>query len=132
MKINKLAVAIFFSVAGSISMTSLQAQEAKTVFVNMPDSLSTLLTKVNREDCIDFLESKMRAQVENRFGKKSEMTDLSKDYIRMQMSPQTTWQMKLQPYSLLYYRLATACSFSVCHFTDIERFPEYSGTDSCL
>ena len=95
MKINKLAVAIFFSVAGSISMTSLQAQEAKTVFVNMPDSLSPLLTKVNREDCIDFLESKMRAQVENRFGKKSEMTDLSKDYIRMQMSPQTTWQMKL-------------------------------------
>jgi len=61
----------------------------------MPDSLSPLLTKVNREDCIDFLESKMRAQVENRFGKKSEMTDLSKDYIRMQMSPQTTWQMKL-------------------------------------
>lgn len=95
MKINKLAVAIFFSVAGSISMTSLQAQEAKAVFVNMPDSLSPLLTKVNREDCIDFLESKMRAQVENRFGKKSEMTDLSKDYIRMQMSPQTTWQMKL-------------------------------------
>ena len=95
MKINKLAVAIFFSVVGSISMTSLQAQEAKTVFVNMPDSLSPLLTKVNREDCIDFLESKMRAQVENRFGKKSEMTDLSKDYIRMQMSPQTTWQMKL-------------------------------------
>ena len=127
-------------------MTSLQAQEAKTVFVNMPDSLSPLLTKVNREDCIDFLESKMRAQVENRFGKKSEMTDLSKDYIRMQMSPQTTWQMKLlalndttniictisTAYSLLYYRLATACSFSVCHFTDIERFPEYSGTDSCL
>ncbi len=56
----------------------------------MPDSLSPLLTKVNREDCIDFLESKMKAQVENRFGKKSEMTDLSKDYIRMQMSAQST------------------------------------------
>lgn len=61
----------------------------------MPDSLSPLLTKVNREDCIDFLESKMKAQVENRFGKKSEMTDLSKDYIRMQMSSQSTWQMKV-------------------------------------
>ena len=48
MKINKLAVAIFFSVVGSISMISLQAQEAKTVFVNMPDSLSPLLTIVNR------------------------------------------------------------------------------------
>ena len=70
MKINKLAVAIFFSVAGSISMTSLQAQEAKAVFVNMPDSLSPLLTKVNREDCIDFLESKMRTSIRNRFGNK--------------------------------------------------------------
>ena len=37
----------------------------------------------------------MKAQVENRFGKKSEMTDLSKDYIRMQMSAQLTWQMKV-------------------------------------
>ncbi|MEQ3054154.1 DUF3256 family protein [Bacteroides finegoldii] len=113
MKINKLAVAIFFSVAGSISMTSLQAQEAKTVFVNMPDSLSPLLTKVNREDCIDFLESKMRAQVENRFGKKSEMTDLSKDYIRMQMSPQTTWQMKLLALNAttnIICTISTACA----------------------
>ena len=90
MKINKLVITIFFSAVGLFVSTALQAQEAKTLFVNMPDSLSPLLTKVNREDCIDFLESKMKAQVENRFGKKSEMTDLSKDYIRMQMSAQST------------------------------------------
>ena len=95
MKINKLVITIFFSAVGLFVSTALQAQEAKTLFVNMPDSLSPLLTKVNREDCIDFLESKMKAQVENRFGKKSEMTDLSKDYIRMQMSAQSTWQMKV-------------------------------------
>ena len=69
MKINTLFIAIFFSVVGLFSLTSLQAQEAKTLFVNMPDSLSPLLTKVNRADCVDFLESKMKAQVENRFGK---------------------------------------------------------------
>lgn len=74
---------------------SANAQEAKSVFVQMPDSLSPLLTPVNRADCIDFLESKMKAQVENRFGRTSEMTALSKDYIHMQLSPQTTWQMKL-------------------------------------
>ena len=33
-------------------MCSLQAQEAKTFFKNMPDSLSPLLTAVNRADCI--------------------------------------------------------------------------------
>ncbi len=76
MKINRLVSAIFFFVVGLFSLASLQAQEAKTLFVNIPDSLTPLLTKVNREDCIDFLESKMKAQVENRFGKKSEMTEL--------------------------------------------------------
>lgn len=70
-------------------------QEAKKIFVNMPDSLSPLLTAVNRADCIDFLESKMKAKVENRFGRESEMTELSKDYIRVQMTSQSTWQMKL-------------------------------------
>ena len=95
MKINKLIPAIFFFIIGVFSLTALQAQEAKTLFINMPDSLSPLLTKVNREDCIDFLGSNMKAQVDNRFGKKSEMTQLGKDYIHMQMSPQTTWQMKL-------------------------------------
>ncbi|WP_294479812.1 DUF3256 family protein [uncultured Bacteroides sp.] len=95
MKINKLIPAIFFFIIGVFSLTALQAQEAKTLFINMPDSLSPLLTKVNREDCIDFLGSNMKAQVDNRFGKKSEMTKLSNDYIHMQMSPHTTWQMKL-------------------------------------
>ena len=75
-------------------MCSLQAQEAKTFFKNMPDSLSPLLTAVNRADCIDFLESKMKAEVTNRFGGKSEMTELAPDYIRIQMTPQSSWQMK--------------------------------------
>ena len=113
MKINKLLLTIFFGVTGLFSQNILYAQEAKTLFVNMPDSLSPLLTKVNREDCIDFLESKMKAQVENRFGKKSEMTDLSKNYIRMQMSPQTLWQMKvlaLNDSTNVICTVSTACA----------------------
>lgn len=88
---------IFFFVLSVTSSLCVVAQEAKIVFMNMPDSLSPLLTAVNRADCIDFLESKMRAQVDNRFGRKSEMTEMGKDYIRMQTSPQSTWQMKLLP-----------------------------------
>lgn len=74
---------------------ALQAQEAKTCFVNMPDSLSPLLTAVNRADCIDFLESKMKAEVTNTFGGKSQMTVLTPDYIRVQMTARSLWQMKL-------------------------------------
>ena len=88
----KIIISVLLALGLSLSAN---AQEAKSVFVQMPDSLSPLLTAVNRADCIDFLESKMKAQVENRFGRTSEMTALSKDYIHMQLSPQTTWQMKL-------------------------------------
>ena len=124
MKINRLVSAIFFFVVGLFSLASLQAQEAKTLFVNIPDSLTPLLTKVNREDCIDFLESKMKAQVENRFGKKSEMTELGTDYVRMQMSPQTSWQMKVLALSdttkvvcLVSTAFAPACDSSLRFYT---------------
>lgn len=73
----------------------LQAQEAKTCFVNMPDSVCPLLSAVNRADCIDFLESKMKAEVTNTFGGKSQMTVLTPDYIRMQLTTRSVWQMKL-------------------------------------
>ncbi|KAA6337038.1 hypothetical protein EZS27_014854 [termite gut metagenome] len=75
--------------------TSLSAQEAKELFIHIPDSLMPLLTPVNREDFVDFLESNMKAQVKNKFGNTSEMTDLTSDYIRLQVTPQSTWQMKV-------------------------------------
>ncbi|WP_300901749.1 DUF3256 family protein [uncultured Bacteroides sp.] len=96
-----------------IWMCSLQAQEAKTCFINMPDSLSPLLTSVNRADCIDFLESKMKAEVTNRFEGKSEMTALSSDYISMQVTSQSSWQMKLLATSdttKLICVVSTACA----------------------
>lgn len=76
---------------------SLRAQLAKDVFKAMPDSLNLLLTSVNRADFIDFLESKMKAEVTNRFDGKSEMTALTSDYIHIRMTPQSTWEMKLLP-----------------------------------
>ena len=72
-------------------------QAAKDCFKAMPDSLLPLLTEVNRADFIDFLESGMRAEVTNRFGRKSEMTTMSADYIRIQLTERGTWQMKLLP-----------------------------------
>ena len=72
------------------------AQDAKSYFIAMPDSL-TLLSNVNRADCIDFMESNMKAEVTNRLGQKSEMKILTKDYIFIQTSPQSSWQMKVLP-----------------------------------
>lgn len=92
--IRKLSVLLCVALLG---WGGLRAQEAKTYFKNMPDSVCPLLSAVNRADFIDFLESKMRAEVTNNFGGKSEMTDLSPDYIRVKMTSQSSWQMKLLP-----------------------------------
>ena len=71
------------------------AQDMKKVFVAMPDSLSPLLTKVNREDCIDFLASDMKAVVTNRLGKTSEMEVLTDDYTKVRLTEVSTLEMKL-------------------------------------
>ena len=87
------AVILLFVISGSFNAFSQRL--AKELFVSMPDSILPTLTSVNRADCIDFLESNMKARVENRFGKTSEMLELANDYIKLSMSPNSTWQMKL-------------------------------------
>lgn len=76
---------------------TLHAQNLKSLFIALPDSLSPLLTKVNREDFGDFLASDMKAEVRNRFGKTSEMTELTDDYLRLKMSQASEVEMKLLP-----------------------------------
>lgn len=86
---------LLFWMVLTVTIFPLHAQQAKTFFVSMPDTILPLLTEINRADCIDFLESNMRAQVTNRLDGKSEMTKLTDDYIAMNFSPQSRWQMKL-------------------------------------
>ena len=76
---------------------SVFSQNMKSVFVSMPDSIAPLFTKVNKEDCIDFLDSGMKAVVTNRFAKKSEMKELSEDYVLVQSTGSSTLEMKLLP-----------------------------------
>lgn len=76
---------------------SVQAQTLKELFVTMPDTLTPLLTKVNREDFGDFLASNMKAEVRNRFGKSSEMTELTDDYLYLKMTSVSSLEMKLLP-----------------------------------
>ena len=71
------------------------AQQIRESFVNMPDSLSTLLTKVNREDFIDFIDSHMKAEVNNRLEGKSEMTKLTADFIEVKMTAESTYQLRV-------------------------------------
>ncbi|WP_300725726.1 DUF3256 family protein [uncultured Bacteroides sp.] len=79
------------------SLVSAKAQDMKSLYVAMPDSLSPLLTEVNRADFGDFLASNMKAEVKNRFGKISEMKTMTDDYLYLKISEVNSEEMKLLP-----------------------------------
>ena len=78
------------------------AQNIKNIFVDMPESITPLLSSVNKADFIDFLDSNMKAVVKNKFSRDSEMKTLGKDYVFIQMTEESTWQMKILPYKESY------------------------------
>lgn len=97
MKQLALILLLFISVG-----PKLFAQDIKEVFKTMPESITPLLSKNNKADFVDFMESNMKAEVQNELNGKSEMTALDKDYISIQMTTESTWQMKLLPYKESY------------------------------
>lgn len=99
-----------------VCVTSAMAQQMRSVFVNLPDSIEPLLTKVNREDCVDFLDSNMKAQVKNRFDRAAELKILTKDYLQMQLTDVSTLELKLLPLKdsvMVIGLIKTVCS-SAC------------------
>ncbi len=85
------------SMLGLFCIISLHAQNLRELFVAMPDSLSPLLTAINRADFGDFLDSNMKAEVKNRFDRPSEMLRMTDDYLLLRMSSASTVEMKLLP-----------------------------------
>ena len=79
------------------STLSAFAQDMKSVFVSMPDSVAPLLTQVNKEDCVDFLAYDMKAEVKNRFGGTTELKVMTDDYLFLQTTKNSGMEMKLLP-----------------------------------
>lgn len=84
-------------IVGMFCAMPMVAQNMKSVFIAMPDSITPLLTQVNKEDCVDFLDSNMKAEVTTRFGGTAEMKELTDDYVFMQTTPNSSLEMKLLP-----------------------------------
>ncbi|NDW12345.1 DUF3256 family protein [Bacteroides sp. 214] len=95
------------------SCTFLKAQEVRTYFLAMPDSLTPLLSPVNKADFIDYLDGNMKAQVRNKFDSISEMLVLTPTYIKIQMTEKSTWQLKvlaLNDSTNVLCTVSTACA----------------------
>ena len=85
-------------VAATFSQASAQSVQIRDAFREMPDSLMPYLSKNNRLDFIDFLDSGMKAEVRNQLGGTSQMLSIADDSLSIQMNP------------LLFCHMATRCS----------------------
>ena len=73
---------------------SLSIDVIKAFFAQMPDSVVPHMTKNNRLDMMDFMDAKMKAEVTNKLGGKSEMTDMSASYMRITISKSCDMQIR--------------------------------------
>lgn len=81
---------LFATVLLLSSVSTVQAQattlKAADAFRQMPDSILPYLTETNRLDMLDFMDSHMKARVQNKFDGYSEMLHLADDSLTIQMS----------------------------------------------
>mgnify|MGYP002623715204 CR=1 FL=1 len=74
-------------------------QSAKDVFAKMPLSFTPYLTDNDKLDMIDFVESGLKAEVRNKLGGKSVMTQLSADSLTVVLSETRSMTLQLLPVS---------------------------------
>lgn len=83
----------FITACMMLSVTTAKAEgtpSLRDLFRQMPDSLLPYLTQNNRLDFIDFIDSKMKAEVRNALDGTSEMTALTDDSLSIRLSEAST------------------------------------------
>lgn len=71
------------------------AADIRALFIAMPDSIMPALTKSERMDFLDYIDSGMKARVRNKLGGESVMTDLSDNSLTVSTSQSGRMQMAL-------------------------------------
>lgn len=71
----------------------------RDVFRQMPDSVVPYLSQTNKLDMVDFIDSGMRAEVNNLLDGHSVLDTLTNGYLRLRLTPATLVEMKLLPLS---------------------------------
>ena len=73
-------------IAGMLISGNSYAEDLRTLFINMPDSIIPTLTKSERMDFLDYMDSGMKARVKNKLGGESEMTVLQDNMLSVKTS----------------------------------------------
>lgn len=83
----------FITICMMLSVVTAKAEgtpSLRDLFRQMPDSLLPYLTQTNRLDFIDFIDSKMKAEVRNALDGTSEMTVMTDDSLSIRLSEAST------------------------------------------
>ncbi len=81
----------------TLTLGPVRAEDLRRLFINMPDSLMPALTKSDRMDFIDFMDSGMKARVRNKLGGESVMTAFSDNSLTVMTSQSGRLDMILLP-----------------------------------
>lgn len=84
--------------AGILVCGTSNAEDLRTLFINMPDSIMPTLTKSDKMDFLDYMDSGMRARVRNKLGGESEMTLYQDNMLSVKTSQSGRLDMVLFPY----------------------------------
>lgn len=91
---KRLFAILFLCVA---ALGAVQAQDMRSLFINMPDSIIPTLTKSERMDFLDYMDSGMKAQVRNKLGGESVMTSFTQTSITIMTSRSGRMEIALFP-----------------------------------
>lgn len=86
-----------FLLLGTVLAGTARTEDLRSLFINMPDSIMPALTRSERMDFLDYIDSNMRARVSNKLGGESEMTQLKDDMLSVRTSQSGRMDMVLFP-----------------------------------
>lgn len=81
----------------ALMLVAARAADLRTLFVGMPDSIMPTMTKSERMDFLDYMDSGMRARVRNKLGGESVMTAFSDRSLTVMTSQSGRVEMVLFP-----------------------------------
>ena len=90
---------LYFSVIASFCIFISYAQDAASVFIDMPRNKIMLLADESRKSMVDLYTSGSQAKMTNVFGGESILTELTSDYLKLQLTDQNTFELRLLPSS---------------------------------
>lgn len=99
----------------------------RNLFAEMPDTIIPYLTRNNRLDLMDFMDSDMKAEITNSLGGKTQMTKLTPDTISIQLNEAA--KVDLYLVQLPAVAPVDSCSYAVMLVRTVGLAQEYTETE---